>query len=332
MSEDKRPDARFAMIAEELATEIKPSVIEVVVTPGLMVDQFGPPQCPRCGQASGLEPLPVIARAARVACLACPPPAPVYNLIEGVKLDTNRYRCCRCGNQPQVTAAISDINLHCRRCARLTLHAKQVDPTPSPREGWVSRSELEEARRRPSVEDVIARANAPLETFDLEDLAELAGMSWREDGASRIVGSKLEADDPLLARGFALLVRLLKLEDFDVFADRACRENAEVRGLRPRDVRRRTGRTWKGVAEALARCGIERAGTLWVKGINQNVDKELRQLTYRWRDELRLGYPNEVLPLPADRDLRGAPAGVILLVDHSYYGASRGPARVSYTP
>lgn len=123
MPDEIKPDPRFMMIAEEMTTEVKPNVIEAPSASVELLFDGASVKCPRCGLGA-LEPLSGRA----VACLACPSPAPAYQLPWSVpSLSVNRYRCCKCGRQAQVTMEISDVNLHCLACKVLTLHAKQVE-------------------------------------------------------------------------------------------------------------------------------------------------------------------------------------------------------------
>lgn len=152
-----------------------------------------------------------------------------------------------------------------------------------------------------------------------------------EGGASwpSIVGSKLPDDSrahPQLTRAINGLRILLKLEDFETFARRNENLNLNQRNLRLEDASRRTGRTWRGLVEALARCGIERTQLLCVASASRYFDKEMCNLVLKFRSDLGMSYPKEIRSMRDEaldmaRKMRKfeVPPNVILYVDHSYY-------------
>jgi hypothetical protein len=332
MPNENRPDLRFAMIAEEMTTEVKMTVADVVVE--LVVGGDGI-TCPRCGFGA-FAPIPN----REVVCLGCPD-HPSYPLPAGVELITNRYRCCQCRCQRLVTMTLSDVNLHCVSCRRLALHSKQVDPAPSRTQGslaervlgqnqrsifrWVPDPEpiapAQEARRRPLSASEVEQMSAPLDADELERLS-LEMDSRTEVAGLPVIGSKIDDDHPVLARAVDVMMKRLRLDDFSAFAARVFYENANVRKVLPKDYVRGTGRTTKGIVEAIARCALEETRCLWVKSVRPRYDADLCQLVRRLRGEAGTLWPTKVDPMPSGTLLRDPlPDGTLLYVDHSYYEA-----------
>jgi len=343
--DDKKPSSRFDMIAEEMTTEPEMTVVEDLrpVWNGEAI------ACPQCGN-SAFEPLPptLVSGRPRATCLGCPPPAPVFGLPEGLKLSTNRYRCGSCGRQSQVTMTLSDVNLHCRGCSRLTLHQRVARPSlgdaarRAQQAGEVSYSEYARVKVKQSSkgwlaelmgEDVAAEPESGLvqeltrqgflEEGGLVDVLVRAGAGEAgqmvENLRRMITLDPAPAQDGEVAAVIENMRRMLGLDDFAVFEQRVRELNMKA-SLRAEDLCRRTGRTTRGILDALARCSLLRANTLLVCGVSPRHEKDLRQVALAMRSQLKLGYPAEVKPIPSGPD--AALIGQIY-VDHSYWDSDR---------
>lgn len=318
-SDDKKPSSRFDMIAAEMTTEPEMTVVEDLrpVWNGEAVT------CPQCGN-SAFEPLVPSGRVPRVACLGCPAPAPTFILAEGVKLSTNRYRCGRCGNQPQVTMTLSEVNLYCRRCTQLTLHARQVDGDAARR----ARTESVQRVRLPSLGELEGEGEGDAEPKTGGLTRELSRQGFFEDSASAPLPR-----DPTVAMVVAMVMEKMRatlgLFDFTAFAEGARKANVEA-NLRAEDLGRRTGRTTRGLLEALARCSLKQARVLFVCGLSPTHEKELRYTVAELRDRLKLDYPTKIQSMPSDPNpaIFDARIGLQVYVDHSYWdGGRRRPNR-----
>lgn len=325
MTDEKKPN-RFSMIAEEMTVGVEPKVIE---TPGLLVSGDSV-TCSRCGLGAfepALARLAIantsVAGVPSVVCLGCPD-NPWYPLPVGLKLGTSRYRCGGCGKQSQVTMTLSDVNVHCIGCGKLTLHVKQVSPTPS--------------LNKKSVVDETYE-NALINFGDGSDGASVfdgaAGMTYRSFGR-KSGGGGGEGDGGWIRAAvakkrvtseMAVVDRMrekLGLEDFDAFAARSrdANVNAVLRGdYAGDDVDRRTGRTTRGLLEALARCAMNRHAQLWVRGGNPRIDDYLRNEATTLRLKLELEFPREIKFRVGLSDRRRLePDDVRVYVDHTCDG------------
>lgn len=334
---DNRPDPRFAMLALELGLEDgfdtiqRPLAGVVVVEPTpvpqldvLRVNLDGSVACPRCGN-SAFEPTNSYTLNPSVACRGCQPPAPTYELPNGFTLKYNRYRCDACGRQAQVTMTLSEVNLYCGGCGRLAIHTRQPEAQPPAEKKRLS-PEDREARRR--LMNAITRASAPV------------GRRGRSVFVDELNDVLLADDDQMLVKLTAAMMSILKLEDFDEYAERrrlANRSSDDPR--RYRDEERGTGRTWRGIVELLARHYLTTTRpAVWVLGDSERTDAWLRNEVISMRNELGNEHPSKVTAVPdvaglVRRSLR-PPSGVMLFVDHTYYEKGRrgGFAGITYKP
>jgi DNA-directed RNA polymerase subunit RPC12/RpoP len=298
MPNDDEQNQRFAMIAREMRGDFEPSAPE----PEPERDEpfaRGMNNCPRCGLRA-LERLTYGSgmMAGEVACLACPPPAPVYGYPAGLVLVTNGYRCARCGNTPQVTMTISEANLHCRNCSQLTLHVKQPEKPASTFPGYASKT----------------RANIRFQ-FERTALAVAKSRVFTDE----IYDVRL-ANDPVLVELTRSMISILGLEDFDRYAERKRREN---RDNEVKNTSRQTGRTMRGIVELLARHYFSTATVVWTLGGTSYMSLWLRNEV---RDVCnQLGRVSTVIEVPPtslmnlEQNQLKPPPGVMLLVDHTYF-------------
>lgn len=129
MPDDKRPNPRFAAVALEMSGEIEPPPSPPSTAPQLLVDGDGSITCPRCTFKAFV---PISNR--EVVCVGCSG-NPWYALPDGINIGpTPPYRCDSCGGRRPVTMTLSEVNLHCVDCKRLTLHVKQIDANEVRRE------------------------------------------------------------------------------------------------------------------------------------------------------------------------------------------------------
>lgn len=294
--------SRFSVIAEEMGIEDRGE--EIVVGPKLIVSgSFDNATdaicCSRCGASAFTRGM--VEGVPSVFCRGCPPPAPVYELNQDVKLTLNRYRCSSCGKQDFVTMTLSDVNLYCRGCGVLTLHARQVDQTPRPfarppkpaMPDWTG-----------GVDDSVVRWNTSpkREAFEREE--------ERRRDETRVWEITVEE------------LRLkLKLEPFDLFAARA-RDTNMSRDLLQSDWVRQTGRTTKGVIEALAWCVVKQATTMHIRTATVTHDKWLVRRARELCGKAKISFPRDIEIAPRDSvDGLSPKRGVLLYIDHHYHEA-----------
>lgn len=352
---DNRP-SRFSMIAEEMTAEIKPKVTDV--RPGdaytLRVDAAGKSECPRCG-CGAFAP---ISRGGlnAVVCLGCPLPSPIFEVPDGMTFKTSRYRCGSCGKQVAVTLDLSDVNLHCSGCGKLSLHARQADPTPvipapyyqDPTVKFVTGSK---AKSRPTtLSGRIMAQWLPLQSVpppdtlrrQLDDFDRwatqleprmpdtLAGPDL-SDWAREFLGvpTPPSSSDNSFDTVRAMIVVALGLEDPQAFAARMRDANREA-GVSAKYLERRTGRTTRILVDAFARCQVGQFHELRIRGVNRAHCDGLRSMamTMMFNREVngRLGfkYPTIVTttfarpPAPRPSSLP-----VLDVDDHLVSGSSR---------
>lgn len=342
MTNSKRPDPRFAMIALEMSTEVElpKKVIQeanLAETPMRTVEFSG--TCSLCGLRA-FELLPALSNERMAACLGCPPPAPLRLLNRNAVMpDANRYRCCRCGSRPLVTMTLSDVNLHCRRCGQLTLHERQDDPPKTAGK----RVEPTDAGRRQLIR-TIDRVAASL--LDEVGLAETSMSKVKFAGVLRL------QDDPAFVQLTRSMMSILGLVDFDAYAARKRRENLASGTDIERDRRiglscdRQTGRTMRGIVALLAHYYFAAESwsswsfplKVWVLGGSESCDEWLLRKVIFARDRLGNVRPTTVETTPDASTIRrnsrdwAPPSGVVLLVDHTFYERDRDRAEVSYLP
>lgn len=129
--------SRFSAVAAEITTHIaplkkpSPPVVEKVVARQLFpevvtVDINGTPSpCPRCS----CQAFTPDENRKQVACRGCPLPSPMFEIEltpGGPGAKAYDYRCCSCGAKSLVTMQLSQLNLYCWGCKKLTLHDLQT--------------------------------------------------------------------------------------------------------------------------------------------------------------------------------------------------------------
>lgn len=337
---DKGPNQRFAMIALELELADGTDPLAGVVlteqapaaSPGqldvLRVNADGSIACPRCGLSAFESDV-----ANRVVCRGCPPPAPSYEAPYMVwfGLRTERYRCDACGRQSRVSMTLSEVNLYCGGCSRLAIHTKQtrvVDKLGGPKLTTEARQTVEDLVERYANSVSLAPSRRSIFIDEINDVL-------------------LPDNDPMLVKLTAAMMSILKLEDFDEYAARRRMANQSSDGPRVyRDIERRTGRTWRGIIELMARHYLATTRPIvWVVGGSEREDLWLRNEVTSIRNELGNDHPTKIVVPRAfikegtiDQIIRRetkVPAGVMLFVDHTYYerrGRRGGFARIVYKP
>jgi hypothetical protein len=331
MTIDKKPNQRFAMIALEMTTDVQLNpgpptfpVLQVEEDGAIMVLQ-----CPRCSnkafepaRVSGTDGVDVVkpdpSGRPGVVCLGCPT-TQCYSLPEKLRklsLSTECYRCVGCGRMPQVTMTLSEVNLHCRFCLRLTLHVRQGD-APKPLTTTLS------VKTRPSTDAYLTLKNDLLNSVWMNYVDGVPTGSSMDPGVSDFTGLTMNETPDSLGSLTSAMMSILGLEDFNAFALRQRSENAKA-GVRARDIERRTGRTWRGIVDLLAKHYWSRSmKTVWVIGGSMSIDRSLRQEMRDIADRLDRKVAVEVMPnanqvRKGDADLR-PPVGVFLFVDHTFY-------------
>lgn len=174
---------------------------------------------------------------------------------------------------------------------------------------------------------------------------------WSSVITDRVEGARLPDGHPAIAALTRVYASVLGLDDFDAYAARRRKENnsaCRTCGLskkehdtaRGRDcenftlmtnvnVNRRTGRTWRGILELLARCSLAtRRQKVWViDGSPQRHSRWLRNEVVSISNELGLNNPSEIEMAPSDVRRRtlevDPPRGVMIYVDHTYYENNR---------
>lgn len=296
MSEDDKP-SRFAMISEEMVNPPELTKVEVSLDTGGLSWSGEATVCPRCklGAFELGGAIPAITGQVGITCLGCPPPAPTYFIPEGSKVSINPYRCCRCSNRARVTMTLSEVNLHCRACKRLTLHSRQ-NPAPTPKmpkssavASWILSKEL-----TPKPEDSLftwADFDKPsgLQSVDARFENTTLGVPYQPE-------TKLQDVDKLVER----MRVALKLENFFDYAQKRRRMNAElvVQGAYDgNDIARGTGRTTRGLLESFAQCIRDNKREVVIRGGSAQVE----EYCLRMSKDIILGISNS-----SDRDLRTA--------------------------
>lgn len=147
---------------------------------------------------------------------------------------------------------------------------------------------------------------------------------WRDAG--QLFG-KTGSVFPLITRNAGQLAQVadeirlaLKLYDFDVFASNRRALN-ESRGVE--DLARRTGRTWRGLVAAFARCVVDRCAVLKIRGGSDASEQAMLSEATELAEDLRIAgwstdYP-KVIWIHPKRAALAAPPGEILYVDHHYF-------------
>lgn len=122
--------SRFNAIVEEMTVEIAPlrkrdpRLPEPLRAPRLFEQTIQVKErvispCPNCNNTA-FEPN---ADKTRVTCRGCPLPSPIFILEkDNWDLPTSKYNCSSCGRDSEVTMVMSEINLYCSGCGRLSLH------------------------------------------------------------------------------------------------------------------------------------------------------------------------------------------------------------------
>lgn len=330
---DNRSDPRFAMLALELGLEDESDPLAGVVltepapTPRqldvLRVDLDGSVACPRCG--TGAFETTFSTTLNLVACRGCPPPAPTYELPNGISLKFNRYRCDACGKQTPVTMTLSEVNLYCGGCSRLAIHTRQE----------VAAKKLLGKKRSGVDVDREKRLDDLYASFsNASNFGSRRRLATRDFLPSVFVDEVndilMPEDHPALVELTKTMMSILKLEDFDAYAARRRDENrASDDPRRNRDEERGTGRTWRGIVELLARHYLATTRpTVWVLGGSEREDDWLRNEVISIRNELGNDHPAKVGVVPdverlVERKLK-PPAGVMLFVDHTFYEGRKG--------
>lgn len=256
MSGDDKP-SRFAMISEEMINPPELAKVEISPDPGGLTLGGEVTVCPRC-KLGAFELAPTISYQVRIICLGCPPPAPTYFIPEGTEVRVNPYRCCRCGNRARVTMTLSEVNLHCRACRQLTLHTRQV-PAPTPTPTYTAEFFERKPNQKPEPVGRIpgfAKSILKWDNFAWDDLT--FGISFQPE-------TKSQDADKLVER----MRVALKLENFFDYAQKRRLMNAElvVQGAYDgNDIARGTGRTTRGLLEALVQCIIDNKRKIMVRG------------------------------------------------------------------
>jgi ribosomal protein S27AE len=299
--------SRFSVIVEEFGIEDRGD--EIVATPqlivsGSFVNATTEIRCPRCGAGAFTRGL--VGDEPGVVCRGCPPPAPVYTLNNAVNvaLKMERYRCSSCGQQDFVTMTLSDVNLYCRGCSKLTLHAKQADQVPKPFTRRGNPPIITTPEWSGGIDDGVVRWKPPL-----------SPPQRKEEDKRREE-----------ARVYDITINELRmrlgLEPFDEFSAKMRVANIRDRDLKGEDVARRTGRTTKGILETLAWCIIKQSLTMHVRSATPSHDRWLVQHARELCTKVKILYPRDIEIAPSDSvDGLSPKRGVMLYVDHHYHEA-----------
>jgi hypothetical protein len=291
--------------------ELKAAVPEFAITfPYVVKVRDGVPStCPKCDCAV-YTPLIDLRRSQggiAVMCRACPLPPPVYQVeLEtwtalAVNIKTNPYRCGQCNKNSMVSIAVDRVNLYCEQCRTLTIHGA-VTSFPLKAQVDDAKTFAELLGFRPSTRDVDTstffrgndsddelreRVNARLLELRLgmvtatesRNLSEWNNFDARpsrrsEDrfSFSESIGRRTSWQDRIrvLADRFYDILDLLPAEKWAI---NTRLENVYKFNAKPRDVVRRTGRTTRGLLEALAEVVLKSAGRLFVRGSSATRDK-----------------------------------------------------------
>ena len=309
--------------SEEFPNSTDPMNVEVSLDLGGLSWSGEATACPRC-KLGAFELTAPVRNQVWIACLGCPPPAPTYILPEGTEVRVNPYRCCRCGNSARVTMTLSEANLHCRACGQLALHTRQ---DPAPKKPTTSIMSLWADFDKPSgIQSVDA-------IFENITLGVPFQPKTKSQDINKLVESKLveRMRVALKLENFVERMRVaLKLENFVDYAQKRRLLNAElvVQGAYDgNDIARGTGRTTRGLLEALAQCIRDNKREVVVRGGSARIEG----VCLRMLKGIMLGIANS-----SDRDLRidmvyvkvsrhsDDPArtyrDAIIYVDHTYNG------------
>jgi transcription elongation factor Elf1 len=313
-----RQRTRFDAIAEEMAEEprmMTPETANVIVGSTKFT-------CPTC-KLDAFEVLEKHKDADQVVvCLGCPT-NPSYELStsDGVAvcIGMRGYRCGRCGHNPLVTATLSEVNLYCRRCAQLTLHARVTTTKDCPPQVESAVPKIQPSGRK-LTREARAKFDELVKTYSTSNLEATALYPLLRTPAGR--DSKRRAMN--VDATVEAMRRTIGLDDFEEFRAKARKRNADLAVLSGEDLdlKRGSGRTTRGLLAALAACLARETEVLWVCGHRSLYDANLRQLCWDLTAQLRLAHPIDVRRMPGElRVIKyGSRSGNHhLYVDHSFY-------------
>lgn len=303
--------SRFSLIMEELA-DPKPAPVEVEVEAAgrdsLVVTGPSAVSCPLCG-CSAFERRP---NSESVVCRGCPPPTPPataasYSIPEGVALDAAEYVCGSCYCVSVVTILLDRVNLHCPVCFGLRLHARRYGTR--------------------DVRTVLRRTRWNLGTTETS-FRQLAPMTKIPPATfkfkfSYLLDTMTDASQPPFDKNACVdqIRRATGLDDFNEYARKQILQNME-RSLREQDLARGSGRTTKGIVEAIALCQERQASQMWVRSVSQNHEDDISQKVVWMRDQACLDYPSRVVTRRTPRfpNSDNPYPDVVVFTDHSFKG------------
>lgn len=305
MSGDDKP-SRFAMISEEMVNPPELTKVEVSLDPGGLTWSGEATVCPRC-KLGAFELASALTKQVRIMCLGCPPPAPEYFLPEGTKVRVNPYRCCRCAGRARVTMTLSEVNLHCRACRQLTLHTRQ-DQAPK--------------KSTTSIMSFLMDENPKTSLFTWVDFDKPSGVQSvdaRFENITLGVPYQPETNPRDIDKLIDRMRVALKLENFFDFAQKRRRMNAElvVQGAYDgNDIARRSGRTTRGLLEAIAKCFSLQKEGLIIQAGSASAERRSYRVVQEIIDRLRIKYPVWVKKR-SDFGFRNS-IDAVTYVDHTY--------------
>jgi len=334
MSEDKKTRTRFDAVWEEMTEPIKP-----VNKPPPGREPVNPHQrylfdvsvrvengvvspCLKCGcQAFTRD------GGSRAICLGCPPPAPTYGIeyIDNSAFCVNDYKCWGCGKQSEVTMTLSQVNLYCLRCKKLTLHDMKVTAPTLATSRWI---EPESKKTK-----VFSGSKATF-TFNGKNVGFASGVEVVEyepldvldDVAKNYIPGKYTASITMTLlpnNPIADLVEEFRekfgLLPFEMFARNQYNEN--TLRLAQYDWERRTGRTTRGLIEKIAEFMVSDRRWFFVVGHTERYTMDLANLARDMHSGLNLSREMPVRmisPTTFYRDGTEGRSDAVIYIDHTW--------------
>lgn len=341
---------RFDAVADELTADIAPlkklSVTsETFKAPRLfeqtidVKDRTVSP-CLKCSNQA-FSPVKVGSQE-RLVCRGCPPPAPSYviNQLDAWGLSTNKYQCSSCGKVDDVTMLLSEINLHCERCQRLTLHIDFQTATGFNKKALWARAQAKTTSFAAAKARITFNGKVMGTASDVTvEISEEQKNIFKNETLGEFVPAKSESKFTMTAVGevpkdwvqaiermnlnvaaeygmtfeeqtsspAAGLIELFRnklgLKPFREFAAKQVQMNQGPRGLKARDWERQTGRTTRGMLFAIAEFMVSQLRMFCVVGLNERYTKDLANLARDVHAKLNLARDMPVKALlPGDYD------------------------------